>query len=181
MPYVLAAVNHYQQDELIFINMVSYGNHCMNKKATNKGGWNKSEMRRHANEDILTLLPEDMVAVIAPRTIVEVEDDGTRTESVDKLWGLSMMEVGGDWYWDNDNGEDKQLPWLKDRANRVLRDTDGESVCSWWERSPGRYGSYGFYCVGTSGYTNYNHCADNTCGVLLGFTIRKNEGTHNDE
>lgn len=174
MPYVLAAVNHYQQDELIFINMINYGDHQMNKRATNKGGWNKSEMRRHANEDILTLLPEDMAAVIAPRTIVEVEDDGTRTESVDKLWGLSTMEVGGEWYWDNDNGEDKQLPWLKDRANRVLRDTDGESVCYWWERSPFRSHSSHFYYVGTSGNPS-GYSAYGTYGVCLGFAIRKSK------
>lgn len=78
MPYVLAATNHYQQDELIFINMENYGDHCMNKRDANKGGWNKSEMRRHANKDILALLPGEMAAVIAPRTIVEIENDGTR-------------------------------------------------------------------------------------------------------
>lgn len=175
MPYVLAATNHYQQDELLFINMKNYGDHVMNKRATNKGGWNKSEMRRHANEDILALLPDDMAAVIAPRTIVEVENDGTRVESTDKLWGLSTMEVGGDWYWDNDNGEDKQLPYLKDRANRVLRDTDGESVCYWWERSPYRYFSYNFCIVSTSGNPYYDHGANYANGVCLGFAIRRRQ------
>lgn len=175
MPYVLVAANHYQQDELIFINMINYGDHCMNKRATNKGGWNKSEMRRHANEDILALLPDDMAAVIAPRTIIEVENDGTKVESTDKLWGLSTMEVGGDWYWDNDNGEDKQFPYLKDRANRILRDVDGKAVTYWWERGPYRYYSYYFYGVDTSGYPYGDDYAYNTYGVCLGFAIRRRQ------
>lgn len=175
MPYVLVAANHYQQDELIFINMINYGDHCMNKRATNKGGWNKSEMRRHANEDILALLPDDMAAVIAPRTIIEVENDGTKVESTDKLWGLSTMEVGGDWYWDNDNGEDKQFPYLKDRANRILRDVDGKAVAGWWERSPNRYYSGYFYSVDTSGYPNYSGSAYGAYGVCLGFAIRRRQ------
>lgn len=175
MPYVLAATNHYQQDELIFINMENYGDHCMNKRDTNKGGWNKSEMRRHANEDILALLPEEMAAVIAPRTIVEIENDGAKIESTDKLWGLSTMEVSGDWWSDNDNGEDKQLPYLKERANRVLREADGKAVCHWWERSPNRNISYYFYGVHTSGYPNYGSWAYSQLGVCLGFAIRRRQ------
>ena len=175
MPYVLVAANHYQQDELIFINMINYGDHCMNKRATNKGGWNKSEMRRHANEDILALLPDDMAAVIAPRTIIEVENDGTKVESTDKLWGLSTMEVGGDWYWDNDNGEDKQFPYLKDRANRILRDVDGNAVTYWWERSPHRNNSNGFCIVYTSGFPHHYGNAGNAYGVCLGFAIRRRQ------
>lgn len=175
MPYVLVAANHYQQDELIFINMINYGDHYMNKRATNKGGWNKSEMRRHANEDILALLPDDMAAVIAPRTIIEVENDGTKVESTDKLWGLSTMEVGGDWYWDNDNGEDKQFPYLKDRANRILRDVDGKAVTNWWERSPYRNFSYYFFYVYTSGNPGYSGSASSAFGVCLGFAIRRRQ------
>lgn len=175
MPFVLAAVTHYQKDELIFINMENYGDHCMNKKDTNKGGWNKSEMRRHANEDILALLSDDLRKIIAPRTIIEIENDGTRTESVDKLWGLSTMEVSGDWWSDNDNGEDKQLPYLKEGANRVLREAGTGAVCGWWERSPRRSGSYYFYGVYTSGLPSSNYWASSQLGVCLGFTIRRRQ------
>ncbi len=177
MPYAVAAVNHYQQDELIFINTENYGNHCMNKTNTNEGGWNKSEMRRHANEDILALLPDDMAAVIAPRTIIENGDHATRIKSIDKLWGLSTMEVGDKWYASKSNRTDRQLPYFKDKKKRILKDTDGKSVCEWWTRLPMRptrkCNLYGFCFVGTRGTPNGRAWARASYGVCLGFAIRK--------
>lgn len=172
MPFVLVAVNHYQDDELIFVNKHIFDRWCMNKRDTNRGGWNASEMRRHANEDILALLPDELAAVISPRTIVEVQDDGTKVESVDMLWGLSPMEVDGDWFWANDNGEDKQFPYFIDRANRIMADGTG-AVTYWWERSADISYSYHFYYVSTSGGPYNSGGASSRCGVCLGFTIRK--------
>lgn len=59
----------------------------MNKDWTNRGGWEKSEMRRYLNEEVIELLPDELKAVIKPTKIVQVW--GKRQETEDKLFLLS--------------------------------------------------------------------------------------------
>ena len=137
------------------------GYHYMNSTWTNKGGWLASDMRRYLNEEVFALLPDELQAIIKPRTF------GTEQ---DKLWCFSEMEVFGEHDWteqDPDRGE--QLEYFKTPANRAKCDEDGDPVY-WWERSPrASYSSY-FCLVHSNGGANYSN-ADRSRGVCFGFYI----------
>lgn len=137
------------------------GEHYMNKKWTNKGGWLASDMRRYLNEEIFALLPDALQAVIRPRTF------GTEQ---DNLWLFSEVEIFGEHDWtekDPDRGE--QLEYFKTPANRVKCDEDGDPTW-WWERSPYASNSINFCYVSSNGYAN-NYYASNSRGVCFGFYI----------
>lgn len=172
-PFAVAAVNHYQQDEVIFVFAESLCRRPMNKKDTNKGGWEASNLRKFANGEALALMPEELQKVIAPVTIVETQNDGTRTSCTDKLWAPSLMEVSGEWPWEEqENGVDKQFPYYAVPGNRIVSDGSG-AVCGWWERSAIINYTCHFYYVLTSGNPNISYGADLRYGVVLGFAIRK--------
>lgn len=172
-PFAVAAVNHYQQDEVIFTFAESLCRRPMNKKDTNKGGWGASDLRKFANGEALALMPEDLQKVIAPVTIVETQSDGTRTSCTDKLWVPSVMEVSGEWPWEEqENGVDKQFPYYAVPGNRIVRDGSG-AVCGWRERSALISYTHYFYFVSTSGGPYYYSYAGIRFGVVLGFAIRK--------
>ena len=57
----------------------------MNDTPTNKGGYLKSEGRRHVLEDILPLFPDELAEAFEPRFMSE-EIDGERHEYADTLW-----------------------------------------------------------------------------------------------
>lgn len=101
-------------------NLLGY--HCMNEDWTNKGGWLTCDMRRYLNEEIIALLPDELVAAIKPRKFGKEED---------KLWLFSEMEVFGDHDWtENDPDRGFQFEYFKDRRNRIKVDEDGDaSLC----------------------------------------------------
>lgn len=106
-------------------NLLGY--HHMNEDWTNEGGWLACDMRRYLNEEVIALLPDELVAAIKPRKFGEEED---------KLWLFSEMEVFGDHDWtENDPDRGFQFEYFKDRRNRIKVDEDGDADW-WWERSP---------------------------------------------
>lgn len=140
-------------------NLLGY--HCMNEDWTNKGGWLACDMRRYLNEEIIALLPDELVAAIKPRKFGKEED---------KLWLFSEMEVFGDHDWtENDPDRGFQFEYFKDRRNRIKVDEDGDASW-WWERSPYGSDSASFCRVYSNGNANGNS-ADNTAGVCFGFYI----------
>lgn len=128
----------------------------MNDEATNRGGWEACKMRRHLNGDFLELLPDDLQAVIIPRTIKQRMGDRIVT-TMDKLWLMSHTEIfGQEWQPDVD---DVQFDWFKEKAHRV-KFFNGEPY-PWWERSP-YYNFATYFCsVFTSGSANryYAYCS----------------------
>ena len=66
----------------------------MNKTMTNKGGYFRSEARRHVLEDILPHLPAELREAITPRHLCE-EIDGETYEYFDSLWLPSATDVFG--------------------------------------------------------------------------------------
>jgi len=144
----------------------------MNRRATNKGGWAKTALRKEANGEIFDSLPDDLQAVIVPTRIVQVID-GERIVCNDKLFCLSFTQIFGrldDWEEMQEmEPEDTQLDIFTDGRSRV-KQTAG-AVCYWWERSPNVYNSYYFYSVYTSGSPSYYSYAGNSFGVCLGFCI----------
>ena len=111
-------------------NLLGY--HHMNEDWTNEGGWLACDMRRYLNEEVIALLPDELVAAIKPRKFGEEED---------KLWLFSEMEVFGDHDWtENDPARGFQFEYFKDRRNRIKVDEDGDASW-WWERSPTAFAS----------------------------------------
>ena len=137
------------------------GDHCMNEDWTNEGGWLACDMRQWLNNEVLALLPDEMLAVIKPRKFGDEED---------KLWLFSEMEIFGDNDWvENDPDRGFQFEYFKSPANRVKLDEYGDAN-NWWERSPNARNSTYFCSVNSYGYANIN-IASSTRGVCFGFYI----------
>ena len=164
--------------------------HCMNSEWTNKGGWEKSGMRKWLNDaegGLLGLLPADLrdnVAKAAKRTNnrgkVEENDTACVTTTDDRLWLLSMSEVYG-----RLSERERNVPWssvtydAEGRQYRLYADrsvsTTGYDSCQkrgasswWWLRSPSARSSFVFRGVGDDGGWSWRD-ADLDRGVSPGF------------
>lgn len=139
--------------------------HRMNNDWTNKGGWEATEMRRYLNEDVFAVLPDELQAIIKPRTL----GSGEHTFE-DKLWLFSEVEIFGEQDWtEKEPDRGTQFEYFKNPSNRVKLDADGDATW-WWERSPYASNSAHFCGVNSSGNANSNN-ASNSGGVCFGFYI----------
>lgn len=137
------------------------GHHYMNKDWTNKGGWLACDMRRWLNNEVLALLPDELLAVIKPRKFGDEED---------KLWLFSEMEIFGEHEWtENDPDRGFQFEYFKNPANRVKLDEDGDAYW-WWERSPSA-SNCSYFCGVDSNGSASSYGAYFTYGVCFGFYI----------
>ena len=145
--------------------------HVMNNERTNKGGWKACAMREYLNKTVFALLPDDLQAVIAPTTIVQIVN-GERVESVDKLFLLSKTQVFGKGDWSDVEPEDTQLDCFRREKDRV-KECAVHGTWWWWLRSPVASSSSNFYLVNyTGGSNNSNYyAANNSYGVAFGFRI----------
>lgn len=162
-PVVVAAINPFGDGRNAYVFRDCIGEDMeMNDECTTKGGWRDSKMRRYVREEIYPLLPEDLKAVIKPRTIKQ-KVQGKELESEDKLWLLSCTEVcGGDY--DVDVG-DVHFPLFSDEKSRVKMNSEGSTWC-YWLRSAGSTTT--FRLVHYDGSVSGNG-ANYTSGVDLGF------------
>ena len=138
----VAAINPYEQNTIAFAFDDLLWEKAMNARDTNRGGWAHSKMADTLENEILPLLPDELVAVIKPRTIVQ-NLSGTRHERTSKLWLPSRTEVFGEHesYKECDFG-DIHYPLFKTEKSRVKALEDGTTQW-YWLRSP---------YVGTSTY-----------------------------
>ena len=141
----------------------------MNGDWTNKGGWEKSDMRRYLNEEVINLLPDELQKIIKPTKIVQVWD-GKRRETEDKLFLLSRTQVFGK----HENYEaiepsDSQIDIFEDTRERVKECEEVEEVY-WWLRSPSSSYYASFCGVSTDGTVN-NINANYSIGVAPAFCI----------
>ena len=141
---------------------------CMNKVYTNKGGWKACDMRKHLNTTVFALLPDDLQAVIAPTTIVQVEN-GERRVTEDKLFLLSRTQVFGKGEWTEYEPEDTQLDIFTREKDRV-KECGEYGTYWWWLRSPYSASSGYFHSVTTSGSSHY-YLAHTSSGVAFGFCL----------
>ena len=117
-------------------------------------------MRRYLNEEVIELLPDDLLAAIKPRKFGAEED---------RLWLFSEVEIFGEHIWGAGDEGDKQLEYFKNPINRVKFDEDGDAGW-WWERSPGASASNSFCGVNSNGGAGISS-ADGSDGVCFGFYI----------
>ena len=140
----------------------------MNDTSTNKGGYLKSEGRRHVLEDILPLFPDELAEAFAPRFMSE-EIDGERHEYADTLWLPSATDVFGAGEWWNEEPDSVQLEIFKRERDRV-KEHIGDGTWFWWLRSPRASNSSGFVYVLTDGAVT-NTIAYYSVGFAPGFDL----------
>lgn len=139
----------------------------MNDTPTNKGGYLKSEGRRHVLKDILPLFPDELAEVFEPRPMSETID-GELHEYADTLWIPSATDVFGAGDWWNEEPDSFQLEIFKRERDRV-KEVAGETW-SWWLRSPRACGSSYFVYVDGDG-TVSSGSASYSRGVAPGFDL----------
>ena len=135
--------------------------HQMNRIWTNKGGWLASDMRRYLNEEVIELLPDDLLAAIKPRKFGDEED---------RLWLFSEVEVFGKHIWGTGDESDKHLEYFKDKVN-CTKFGDDNKPCMWWERSSSSKNINSFCCV-TSRGNAFDDDVNDYYAVCFGFYIR---------
>lgn len=131
--------------------------------------WAESDDRRIMNTEDLAMLPDDLVAEITPRRIVQLIG-GEEVVAEDKLWRPSATEMfgRGEWGTECDGPDEEQLPIFKTEADRC-KNFNGET---WWyfTRSPLSSSTTNFCSVSDSGYAHSN-TATHANGVAFGFLI----------
>ncbi len=140
----------------------------MNERPTNKGGYFKSEGRRHVLEDILPLFPAWLRDAMKPRSMAEVID-GEEIVYSDPLWVPSATDVFGPGdYWAEER-DSEQLEIFKTERGRV-KEVEGRGTYLWWLRSPHASNSYFFVYVDTDGAVDYTS-AYTSLGFAPGFDL----------
>jgi len=134
---------------------------------TDYANYPESDARERLNVEFLSLLPEELAALLVARTITQTVDGEVYT-CTDKLWPLSAVEVFGedapDWM-QRDDTPDKPLPFFAEsQSNR--------KTYLWfaWLRSPNAGDSSCFCRVNTSGAAASTF-ASYSRGVAPGFCI----------
>ena len=140
----------------------------MNDTSTNKGGYLKSEGRRHVLEDILPLFPDELAEAFVPRFMSE-EIDGERHEYADTLWLPSATDIFGAGEWWNEEPDSVQLEIFKRERDRV-KEHIGDGTWCWWLRSPRAGYASVFVSVDTDGTVN-NYIAIYSYGFAPGFDL----------
>lgn len=155
---------------VLFVAKDLYAERPMHNKLPGKLlSWAESDDRRIMNTEDLALMPDDLVAVITPRRIVQVIG-GEEIATEDKLWRPSATEIFGRGGSETecDGPGEEQFPVFKTEADRV-KNLGNET---WWytTRSPLPSSTTHFCGVGSYGgaYSNY---ATYAYGVAFGFLI----------
>ena len=158
------ALNPYQPNSVALGFRDLHWEMVVNEERTNAGGWRDCKMRKDFESVILPLLPDDLVASIIPRKIVQ-RLRGSELESADKIWAPSYTEVFGTDRGTDLTGDvgDTQFEFFKSKKNRIKFFKD--DVNYWWLRSPLAANSTSFWSVNTSGgmggssaYSSYGVC-----------------------
>lgn len=130
--------------------------------------WEASDTRRWLNGEFIKLLPEDLRAIITPRTIRQTVK-GTKLETTDLLWLHSVTELfGRKDYAAGDDPTEEQLPIYQTERDRVKM-WDGQTYPH-FTRSVNASYSYIFCLVGNDG-TAYNYGAGYSWALAPGFWI----------
>ena len=165
------ALNPYEPDSVIFGFRDLHWRKPWNERNTNAGGWRDCQLRKDCNGELLSLLPDDLAAMITPRRIVQ-KIRGREYESVDKLWIPSYTEVFGTDRGVDQTGDvgDVQFDFFKINRNRVKFFRDEPYYYAL--RSPYVANTTGFWVVNSYGSMGSSY-ASNSYGVCPCFSISK--------
>lgn len=165
------ALNPYEPDSVIFGFRDLHWRKPWNERNTNAGGWRDCQLRKDCNGELLSLLPDDLAAMITPRRIVQ-KIRGREYESVDKLWIPSYTEVFGTDRGVDQTGDvgDVQFDFFKIKRNRVKFFRDEPYYYAL--RAPNVAGATPFWLV-----YNYGNMTNANAGISFGvcpcFSISK--------
>mgnify|MGYP001752173946 FL=1 len=130
--------------------------------------WKESDARKWCNTDLVQDLPEELVAIITPRTIRQTIK-GEELVTTDLLWLHSATEFFGRKPWaDGDDPTEEQLPVYKTERDRVKM-WDGQTWPHWTRSAYSGNGS-GFCLVTTDGAPTSNR-AGRSRALAPGFWI----------
>ena len=165
------ALNPYEPDSVIFGFRDLHWRKPWNERNTNAGGWRDCQLRKDCNGELLSLLPDDLAAMITPRRIVQ-KIRGREYESLDKLWIPSYTEVFGTDRGVDQTGDvgDVQFDFFKIKRNRVKFFRDEPYYYAL--RSPFVAHTTYFWSVYNYGYMSYYY-ASTSYGVCPCFSISK--------
>lgn len=142
----------------------------MNGDYMNKGGWEKSDMRRYLNKKVINLLPDELRKIIKPTKIVQVWND-KRRETEDKLFLLSQTQVCGKDKWYNVIEPDDSQIDIFENPRECVKELEGRATpVNWWLRSPYPANSSVFCIVNSCGVAG-TYFAYNSYGVAPAFCI----------
>lgn len=147
-----ATVHDVTDNGILFIFDDCVTRHCMNFDGTAKGGYEKSELCKWINKELLEQFPMNLKSRIHDLTI----------PTYGQIFGHD------DWYNQaitSDN--DEQLSLMKIRKNRIC--TYENDTCWYWLRNTTKSGGY-FAFVGTYGDADFD-IADVDCGVRPAFLL----------
>jgi len=176
--------------------------HAMNANASNDGGWEKSDMRSWLNGEFASLLPSDLTQVVKAAdkktNSIASTTPGSVSKTTDKLWLLSLAEVGGSisanslpagsvFPADTYSAEGAQYQVFADMGvsgstdnSELVRTFAGKGgngivaygeACPWWLRSLGMTWTAGFAAVDAQGNPMNAWITDHEIGVVPGFCL----------
>ena len=126
----------------------------MNREDTNKGGWDKSSLRRYLNHEILKSFPESIISRMKP------------IYKGDLLTLPTVEDISGEWdfdRWEPKEGAEPNWPLMKHRQYRSKGNW-------WWERSAYYNNATRFCTVNTRGDADYDR-ASLSSGLAPAFLI----------
>lgn len=147
---------------------------CLNKErpvnsnGAVTGGWKSFDIRHYLNNDLFTLLPDDLQAIIEPTEIVQIVD-GERVVTKDKLFLFSKTQLFGKGDWSRIEPEDTQIDIFATEKGRV-KECGQHGTWPYSTRTPQIGGAYSVCGVSNYGYAG-NYGANRYGGVAPGFCI----------
>lgn len=174
---------------ITFIFQNAFDKQPMNSANSNKGGWEKSELRSWLTSSGLAMLPSDLRDKIVSVNKMtnnsgKTEDINSVTTTSDKLWLFSAVELCGEAEWTSDatinniiNSEGSEYKLFRDAgvktgaATKILQKNLNGEAYNWWERTANPATSAIFYEVIKNGDLNQDDTAPHVYGVVPGFCI----------
>ncbi len=150
-------------------------NHSMNKIATSKGGWEKTDMRDYLNTTIYNSLSTELKNVIIDTQVVSGQnyEDSNIITTIDKIYLLSTSEVWASG--DNEIKYDSAANYTRqlDYYNDVKTDKfeNASKNASWWLRTANSSYYDVFYFVTKSGAWSSTTATSEYIGVSPAFRI----------
>lgn len=157
VPCMFTCYRVVDEKKLMVCDEVVEDNIRMNRKDTNEGGFDASDLKKWLNTVFKEMLDEDVKNHIC---------GDIRILSYGEVFGNEDRPL-----WIKDDGSE-QLPLMKKRKNRVAYwvDEDGEECYAhWWLR--GAVSAAHFALVHSNGYADYNSASYAAIGVRPAFEI----------
>ncbi len=167
---IIAAINHDVKPDgtkapltLNFKQLYDNGGNRVQMQKDNKAyTWESSLARQFLNNDFYALLPDEWQEVLTPVVKLTADSKGKITETTDKLYLPSEVEVFGQCYYSS-KGEGEQLELFKGWINRIKSVPNGDYGMWYALRSPYSGRTSTFCGVYSGGGCNYYYASDAGC------------------